>query len=42
MTNGKFPVTSATGGTRGRTGRHVTKMLLKRNVPVRAFATAPA
>jgi uncharacterized protein YbjT (DUF2867 family) len=42
MTNGKLLVTSAAGGTRGRTGRHVTEMLLKRNVPVRAFATAPA
>jgi uncharacterized protein YbjT (DUF2867 family) len=41
MANGKILITSA-AGTRGRTGRHVTKMLLKRNVPVRAFATAPA
>ena len=30
-------VTSAAGGTQGRTGRHVAEMLLARGVPVRAF-----
>ena len=30
-------VTSAAGGRQGKTGRHVSKMLLKRGVPVRAF-----
>jgi uncharacterized protein YbjT (DUF2867 family) len=30
-------VTSAAGGRQGRTGRHVSEMLLKRGVPVRAF-----
>jgi len=30
-------VTSAAGGTQGRTGRHVAEMLLKRGVRVRAF-----
>ena len=30
-------VTSAAGGAQGRTGRHVSEMLLKRGVPVRAF-----
>ena len=30
-------VTSAAGGTQGRTGRHVAEMLLKRDVRVRAF-----
>jgi uncharacterized protein YbjT (DUF2867 family) len=30
-------VTSAAGGTQGRTGRHVAELLLKRGVPVRAF-----
>jgi uncharacterized protein YbjT (DUF2867 family) len=30
-------VTSAAGGAQGRTGRHVSEMLLKRGIPVRAF-----
>ena len=30
-------VTSAAGGTQGRTGRHVSEMLLKRGARVRAF-----
>jgi len=30
-------VTSAAGGRQGKTGRHVSKMLLKRGIPVRAF-----
>jgi uncharacterized protein YbjT (DUF2867 family) len=30
-------VTSAAGGRQGKTGRHVTELLLKRGVPVRAF-----
>jgi uncharacterized protein YbjT (DUF2867 family) len=30
-------VTSAAGGSQGRTGRHVAEMLLQRGVPVRAF-----
>ena len=30
-------VTSAAGGTQGRTGRHVAEKLLARGVPVRAF-----
>jgi uncharacterized protein YbjT (DUF2867 family) len=30
-------VTSAAGGRQGRTGRHVSEMLLKRGIPVRAF-----
>src|SRR3954465_11680904 len=30
-------VTSAAGGTQGRTGRHVAELLLARGVPVRAF-----
>ncbi len=30
-------VTSAAGGRQGKTGRHVSEMLLKRSVPVRAF-----
>jgi uncharacterized protein YbjT (DUF2867 family) len=30
-------VTSASGGRQGKTGRHVSKMLLARGVPVRAF-----
>jgi uncharacterized protein YbjT (DUF2867 family) len=30
-------VTSAAGGTQGRTGRHVSEMLLKRGTPIRAF-----
>ena len=30
-------VTSAAGGRQGRTGRHISEMLLKRGVPVRAF-----
>jgi uncharacterized protein YbjT (DUF2867 family) len=30
-------VTSAAGGNQGRTGRHVSEMLLERGIPVRAF-----
>src|SRR3979490_129031 len=30
-------VTSAAGGRQGKTGRHVTEMLLARGIPVRAF-----
>jgi uncharacterized protein YbjT (DUF2867 family) len=30
-------VTSAAGGQQGKTGRHVSEMLLKRGIPVRAF-----
>jgi uncharacterized protein YbjT (DUF2867 family) len=30
-------VTSAAGGRQGKTGRHVSEMLLKRGIPVRAF-----
>ncbi|WP_410708048.1 NAD(P)H-binding protein [Bradyrhizobium sp. BWA-3-5] len=30
-------MTSAAGGAQGRTGRHVSEILLKRGVPVRAF-----
>ena len=30
-------VTSAAGGRQGKTGRHISKMLLKRGIPVRAF-----
>src|SRR5499427_5593710 len=30
-------VTSAAGGSQGKTGRHVSEMLLKRAIPVRAF-----
>jgi len=30
-------VTSAAGGSQGKTGRHVTEMLLSRGIPVRAF-----
>jgi uncharacterized protein YbjT (DUF2867 family) len=30
-------VTSAAGGSQGKTGRHVSEMLLKRRIPVRAF-----
>jgi len=30
-------VTSAAGGKQGKTGRHVSEMLLKRGIPVRAF-----
>ena len=30
-------VTSAAGGSQGRTGRHVAEMLLQRRVPVRAL-----
>jgi uncharacterized protein YbjT (DUF2867 family) len=37
MTQGKILVTGAAGGRQGRTGRHVTEMLLARGVPVRAF-----
>src|SRR5579864_4555298 len=34
---GPVLVTSAAGGRQGKTGRHVSEMLLKRGVPVRAF-----
>jgi uncharacterized protein YbjT (DUF2867 family) len=37
MAKGRILVTSAAGGTQGKTGRHVAEMLLKRNVPVRAL-----
>src|SRR6266851_112661 len=37
MTHGMVLVTSAAGGRQGKTGRHVSEMLLKRSVPVRAF-----
>jgi uncharacterized protein YbjT (DUF2867 family) len=37
MTSATILVTSAAGGTQGKTGRHVAEMLLKRNVPVRAL-----
>ena len=30
-------VTSAAGGRQGKTGRHISKMLLRRGIPVRAF-----
>ena len=30
-------VTSASGGRQGKTGRHVSELLLKRGIPVRAF-----
>ena len=33
-------VTSAAGGRQGKTGRHVSEMLLKRGIPVRAFVHA--
>jgi uncharacterized protein YbjT (DUF2867 family) len=37
MAKGKILVTSAAGGTQGKTGRHVAELLLKQNVPVRAL-----
>ena len=37
MTHGIVLVTGAAGGRQGRTGRHVSEMLLVRGVPVRAF-----
>jgi uncharacterized protein YbjT (DUF2867 family) len=37
MADGMVLVTGAAGGTQGRTGRHVTEMLLARGTPVRAF-----
>lgn len=37
MSQGKVLVTGAAGGRQGRTGRHVSEMLLARGVPVRAF-----
>lgn len=37
MAKGRILVTSAAGGTQGKTGRHVAEMLLARNVPVRAL-----
>ena len=37
MTHGIVLVTGAAGGRQGRTGRHVSEMLLARGVPVRAF-----
>src|SRR5260370_11087473 len=33
-------VTSAAGGRQGKTGRHVSEMLLARGIPVRAFVHA--
>jgi uncharacterized protein YbjT (DUF2867 family) len=35
--NGVVLVTGASGGQQGKTGRHVTEMLLARGIPVRAF-----
>jgi uncharacterized protein YbjT (DUF2867 family) len=37
MTDGMVLVTGASGGQQGRTGRHVSEMLLARGIPVRAF-----
>ncbi len=37
MAHGPVLVTGAAGGRQGRTGRHVSEMLLARGVPVRAF-----
>src|SRR6202171_3042 len=37
MTHGIVLVTGAAGGRQGRSGRHVSEMLLKRGVPVRRF-----
>jgi uncharacterized protein YbjT (DUF2867 family) len=37
MINPKILVTGAAGGTQGKTGRHVSAMLLARGIPVRAF-----
>jgi uncharacterized protein YbjT (DUF2867 family) len=37
MTNQLILVTGASGGQQGKTGRHVSQMLLARGVPVRAF-----
>ena len=37
MATGKILVTSAAGGTQGKTGRHVAEMLLRHDVPVRAM-----
>src|SRR6266705_420704 len=37
MAEGVVLVTGASGGQQGRTGRHVSEMLLARGVPVRAF-----
>jgi uncharacterized protein YbjT (DUF2867 family) len=37
MADGVVLVTGASGGQQGRTGRHVSEMLLARGVPVRAF-----
>src|SRR6202171_1625435 len=37
MTHGIVLVTGAAGGRQGRSGRHVSEMLLKRGIPVRAF-----
>jgi uncharacterized protein YbjT (DUF2867 family) len=37
MTQGTILVTGAAGGLQGRTGRHVSQMLLARGIPVRAF-----
>jgi uncharacterized protein YbjT (DUF2867 family) len=37
MANAKVLVTGAAGGAQGKTGRHLTEMLLARGVPVRAF-----
>src|SRR5262245_35932279 len=37
MANGPVLVTGAAGGTQGKTGRHLTELLLARGLPVRAF-----
>lgn len=37
MTNRTVLITGAAGGTQGKTGRHLTELLLARGVPVRAF-----
>ena len=37
MSNKLVLVTGAAGGQQGKTGRHVSEMLLARRVPVRAF-----
>jgi uncharacterized protein YbjT (DUF2867 family) len=37
MSNGLVLVTGASGGSQGKTGRHVSEMLLARRIPVRAF-----
>lgn len=37
MANGPILVTGAAGGTQGKSGRHLTELLLARGLPVRAF-----